>query len=136
VPEPSAATAPAPKPLASDRADRTEAQKQSHLDRFTTPDGLAQATVPIRPTAAQVAAWPAPNCRASGTMTPSGTGVEARTWNYPPDVPGSVHLRIVIVESWLNTASREGARKAYTDFRLCYPDDKWPEPLLRQLGTR
>ena len=69
-------------------------------------------------------------------MTSSGAGVDARTSNYPPDVPDSAQLRFGIVKNYLDAESPEGARKAYADFRHCYPDDRWPPSLLRRLGTQ
>ena len=84
-----------------------------------------------RPTAAQLAAWPAPNCHAAGTVKG-----ENRSWNYPPDVPGTAQLRFATVNMYLEEQSREAALKAYADFRHCYPDDHWPASLLRRLGPQ
>jgi|GEM_PF-4862274 len=138
APEPSAAAGvPAPKPVPNERAERTqEAQKQAYSDHFAVPDGTAQANIPGRPTGAQLAAWPRPKCRSPGTVIANSGGVESRIWNYPPEVPESAHLRISIVKGFLDVESREGALKAYEDFRACYPEDKWPESLLRRLGTQ
>ena len=132
-----AATAPTSRQPASAAAGvDEETQKQAYADHLAVPPGSPQPNVPGRPTAAQLAAWPAPNCRAAGTVSASGPNINTRTWNYPPDVPDSARLRLVIVKEYLDLDSREGALKAYADFRHCYPDDRWPASLLRRLGTQ
>ncbi len=107
-----------------------QATTQGSADR-ASPADVPNLRIAGRPTAAQLAAWPAPNCHSAGTVKD-----ESQTWGYPPDVPGTAQLRFVTVKIYLDAQSREAALKAFADFRHCYPDDHWPDSLLRRLGTQ
>jgi len=125
-----------PKTSAAAAASETEAKKQAYADHFALTPGSPPAKIPGRPTPAQVAAWPEPNCHAAGTVSSGRAGNDARTWSYPPEVPDSEQLRFVIVKNFLEAESPEAARKAYADFRQCHPEDRWPASLLRRLGVQ
>lgn len=101
------------------------------FEDHASPADVPNFRIAGRPTPAQLAAWPAPNCHRAGTVRD-----ESRNWSYPPDVPGTAQLRFVTVKNYLDAQSRETALKAYADFRHCYPDDRWPASLLRRLGTQ
>ncbi|MEP6940013.1 MAG: hypothetical protein ABI846_09635 [Rudaea sp.] len=125
---PTTANAPA---ATSGVREAEERQQQAFADHSAIPPEAPKLNPSGRPTPAQIAAWPPPNCHASGSSVP-----DVRSWHYPPEVPETPELRFAIVKKYLDLESPEGAAKAYADFRHCYPDDRWPLSVTRRLGTR
>lgn len=125
----SAPAAASPPPATAGHLDG-EAQKRAFAYRISSSES-PHLSITGKPTAAQLAAWPAPNCSA-----PATPAQDNRSSSYPPDVPATAQLRFATVRIFLDLDSREAARKAYADFRLCHPDDRWPRQLIQQLGTQ